>query len=249
MRLAPRKVYSALMIRILLPLVCAALGFAAASCSQSEGPLATPVSPAAAASPAVHGTAAAAIASQSEASAPDADASATSDPQGSPGQSVSDPDPDAPARAPVGRRASTLIGMPVESADGSPLGTVEDIILNPHGQATHLVIAYRADASAASADEMPPGVKAAGAGRRLTAMPWDAAMATLEDGHLVLDSAKLQGAPSFTPGAWPDLDDPAWSAAADTYWRKAVRAAIAAHPGTPIDSTSRGRARPTRDGN
>src|SRR6185312_5357939 len=49
------------MIRIFLPLICAALGLAAASCSQSEGPFApaeTPASP--------HGTAAAAMASPSD---------------------------------------------------------------------------------------------------------------------------------------------------------------------------------------
>jgi hypothetical protein len=64
----------------------------------------------------------------------------------------------------------------------------------------------------------------------------------------VLDDAdKLQGAPSFTPDGWPNLDDPSWSAVSDSYWRKAVRAAIAAHPGAPIDPTARQRGRPTRD--
>ncbi|HEV7137670.1 MAG TPA: PRC-barrel domain-containing protein [Steroidobacteraceae bacterium] len=129
---------------------------------------------------------------------------------------------------PVERRASTLIGMPVVSADGSPIGEVKDIIFDRHGRATHLVISSS------------PGGK-------LTAMPWDAALASMKDGRLVLDGAKLQSAPGFTSDAWPNLDAPSWSAATDAYWRKAVRAAIAAHPGNPIDSTARQRGRRARD--
>ncbi len=131
---------------------------------------------------------------------------------------------------PVERRASTLIGMPVVSGDGSPIGEVKDIIFDRQGRATHLVISSSADG-------------------KLTAMPWDAALAILKDGKLVLDGTKLQGAPGFTADAWPNLDDPRWSAPADAYWRKAVRAAIAAHPGNPIDSTARQRGRRARDNN
>ena len=152
-----------------------------------------------------------------------------------------------PAGTPVERRASTLIGMAVVTTDGSPLGDVKDIILNRQGQTTHLVIAYDAQSGAAAGAMSDGGVAAPGSGRRLTAMPWDAAMASIKDGRLVLDGAKLHDAPSFTADAWPDLDDPSWSAASDAYWRKAVRAAIAAHPGTPIDSTTRRRSRTTRD--
>ncbi|HEX8756414.1 MAG TPA: PRC-barrel domain-containing protein [Steroidobacteraceae bacterium] len=124
--------------------------------------------------------------------------------------------------------------MTVVSGDGSPVGEVKDVIFDRQGRATHLVISSSADG-------------------KLTAMPWDAALAIIKDGKLVLDGAKLQGAPSFRPDAWPNLDDPHWSAKADAYWRKAVRAAIAAHPGNPIDSIARQRGRRTRgsdgDGN
>lgn len=127
------------------------------------------------------------------------------------------------------------------STDGSPLGEVKDIIFDPRGRATHLVIAYGSQPDTAEA----PGENKApsSADAKLTAMPWDAAVASMKDGHLVLDDSKLQDAPSFTPDAWPNLDDPGWSATTDTYWRKAVQAAIAAHPGAPIDSTDRQRAR------
>jgi sporulation protein YlmC with PRC-barrel domain len=238
------------MTRIFLPLICAALGFAAASCSQSEGPFAPAAAPASPrATP--HDTA---LAAMSPASAPKpaasaAGAPASSDPQGS--AAAESPADDTSAGRPAGtsveRRASTLIGMAVVATDGSPLGDVKDIILNRQGQTTHLVISYDAQSGAAAGATSDGGLAASGSGRRLTAMPWDAAMASIKDGRLVLEGAKLHDAPSFTAQAWPDLDDPSWSAASDTYWRKAVRAAIAAHPGTPIDSTTRRRSRTTRD--
>jgi sporulation protein YlmC with PRC-barrel domain len=163
-------------------------------------------------------------------------------------QSAAEANPDAPTNTPTERRASTLIGMAVVSTAGSSLGNVKDIIFDRQGRATHLVIAY-ATTPQANPGALPNDVEGApAADGKLTAMPWDAAMASIKGGQLVLDSAQLQGAPSFTPDAWPNLDDPAWSATADAYWRRAVRAAIAAHPGAPIDSTSRQRARPTRDG-
>lgn len=138
--------------------------------------------------------------------------------------------------------------MAVVSAQGSSLGEVKDIIFDRQGRATHMVIAYAAEPQP-NPGALPNDVAATPTpDGKLTAMPWDAAMASIKGGQLVLDSAQLQGAPSFTPDTWPNLDDPAWSATADAYWRKAVRAAIAAHPGAPIDSTSRQRARPTRDG-
>lgn len=119
--------------------------------------------------------------------------------------------------------------MRVESARGKALGFVRDIIFDRNGRATHLVIAF--------GDE--------GNGGKLTVVPWTAALSSLRDDHLVIDDAKLQAAPSFTPGEWPNIDAPHWSAAADAYWRggtgPAKRRAV-----TPIDSTARTRARSTR---
>jgi PRC-barrel domain len=137
--------------------------------------------------------------------------------------------------------------MAVVSPNGSSLGQVKDIIFDRQGRATHLVISYGAEPQT-NPEALPNDAAAPPANGKLTAMPWDAAMASIKDGQLVVDDAQLQGAPSFAPDAWPNLDDSAWSAAADAYWRKAVRAAIAANPGAPIDSTSRQRVRPNRDG-
>lgn len=249
------------MIRIFLPLICAALGFVAASCSQSGGPFAPSAAPA---SPHrdSHDAASAAMASPSDpqsqgtgspTSATDqapspVQASPPSGSQASTPQSVAEPNQDAPAGTPTDRRASTLIGMSVVAADGSPLGEVRDIVFDRQGRATHFVIAYGPALQAGPAEIPDDGKPAPAADAKLTAMPWDAAVASIKSGRLVLDSAQLQSAPSFTPDAWPNLDDPAWSASADAYWRKAVRAAIAAHPGAPIDSTTRQRGRPARDG-
>jgi hypothetical protein len=134
------------------------------------------------------------------------------------------------------------------STDGSPLGEVKDIIFDRQGRATHLVLAYHSQSDSAPGDSPGDSRPAPSPDAKLTAMPWDAAVASMKDDHLVLDGSKLQDAPSFTPDTWPNLDDPAWSAPADTYWRNAVRAAIAAHPGAPIDSTDRQRGRRSRTG-
>ncbi len=235
------------MIRIFLPLICAALGLAAASCTQSDGsfaPAEAPASP----QPIAHGAASAAMASSPQTSSLDA-GSTSSGSQASDTQSPEEAIPEAPAGMAAERRASTLIGMPVVSTRGDQLGRVKDLIFDRQGRATHVVIAYAAESAAGRAEIPGDGKSASPPDAKLTAMPWDAAMASIKDDRLVLESAKLQGAPSFTPDAWPNLDDPAWSATTDTYWRKAVQAAIAAHPGKPIDSTARQRERPTRDDN
>ena len=148
---------------------------------------------------------------------------------------------------PAERRASTLIGMPVIATDGSPVGQVKDIIFDRQGRATHVVIAYGMEPATGPAAIPDDGKPTSSSDGKLTAMPWDAALASIKEGRVVLDNAKLQSAPSFAPDAWPNLDDPSWSASTDTYWRKAVRAAIAAHPGNPIDSTERQRGRRARE--
>lgn len=235
------------MMRIFLPLILAALGLAAASCSQSEAPFA-PTGASAPPQPAPHGAAAAAMPDPTDPQ-PATSAQEASTPS-APQASASQPKADASAdeSMPAERRASTLIGMVVVSADGSAVGVVKDIIFDRQGRATHMVIAYGAEPRTGPAEMPDDGKPASNSAGKLTAMPWDAALASIKDGRLVLDSAKLQGAPSFTPGTWPNLDDPGWSASTDTYWRKVVRAAIAAHPGNPIDSTTRQRGRPARDG-
>ena len=230
------------MIRIILPLICAALGFAAASCSQSEGPPAPAAEAPASPLQPTHDAASTMTSPVDPEHAPPSDAPSTT--PASP--STTDSTPDVPSGTPTERRASTLIGMAVVGTDGSSLGHVKDIIFDRQGRATHLVIAYgtQSQTPAALPNDGTAGPTPDG---KLTAMPWDAAMASIKDGQLVLDSAQLQAAPSFAPGTRHNLDDPDWNAPADAYWRKAVQEAIEAHPGAPIDSPSRSRDRPDRD--
>lgn len=129
-----------------------------------------------------------------------------------PAAPASTPQP-AAAGSPGARRASRLISMPVQSDAGQPLGTIDDIVFDPHGRATHLVVNFSG---------------------KLVAIPWRIAVASIHGGILVLSQKRLEGAPGFARGAWPDLSDPSWSAAADAYWT------------VPVDSTSRSRERPDR---
>jgi sporulation protein YlmC with PRC-barrel domain len=241
------------MIRIFLPLICAALGLAAASCSQSEGPFA-PAETTASSSPVSDGTASAAMASPSDpahatgtaADGPSADGNASAPPATpSTPESAASASPEASTSTPAARRVSTLLGMAVVSADGSPLGKVKDIIFDPSGRATHLIVAY---ASGPGPEEIPEGKQKLEADGRLIAVPWDTAVARITDGKLVLDGSKLQSAPSFAANEWPNLQDPAWSASADAYWRKVAPTPMSARRNAQIDSTARLRARPTRDG-
>ena len=142
-------------------------------------------------------------------------------PQGSdfiPGASRAPAAPASAAQSPApgplaARRASTLLSMPVQSDAGQPLGTIEDIVFNARGRATHVI------------------VNSAGT---LVAIPWRIAMPRIHGGILMLNQARLSGAPSFTPGTWPDVSVPSWSATADAYWT------------TPVDSMSRSRTRSGR---
>lgn len=235
------------MIRIFLPLIGAALGLATASCSQSEGPFAPAEAPASQ-HPASHDAASAAMATPPDSPQVQGAPATPSDsqPSVSASQAATDAGTNAiSARAP--QRASVLIGMPVVSTAGSPLGQVKDIVFDPQGRATHVVIAYDTQSQTGPA-EIPEGKLEATPDGKLTAVPWDTVVACIQGGRVVLDGSKLASAPSFTPDEWPNLNDPAWSATADAYWRKVAQPAVAAHPHAPIDSTARLRARPARDG-
>jgi sporulation protein YlmC with PRC-barrel domain len=292
------------MIRIFLPLICAALGLAAASCRQSEGAFAPTEAPASPRSTS-HDAAPAAMASPGHTARADgtarntlaADGSATGTSPSVPVIAQSSPKPSAPpadqppsadqsvpadqsppadpsssadqgpassasssttaasastsAKASAStlaeHRASKLIGMPVTALDGTPLGKVKDVIFDPQGRATHVVIAYDTE-PAAGPEEIPEGKPRARPDGKLAAVPWDTAIARINGGKLVLDGAKLESAPSFTAQQWPNLQDPAWSANADAYWRKVAPPPASARRNAQVDSTARLRARPTRDG-
>ena len=140
-----------------------------------------------------------------------------------PAASASTPAPAPPLPA-AAERASTLIGLPVESRAGEPLGTVQDIVFGRNGGATHLIVAPASGRSAST----------------LTPIPWSVALRHLHGGALVFKRHRFTGAPGFAPGQWPALGSADWSAAADAYWSR-----TAGQPFTPVDPTGRSRARPT----
>jgi hypothetical protein len=131
--------------------------------------------------------------------------------------------PTAPLPA-AAERASTLIGLPVESRAGQPLGTVQDIVFGSDGRATHLIVAPASGSSAST----------------LTPVPWSVALRHLHGGALVFKRHRFAGAPGFAPHQWPALASADWSATADAYWSR-----TAGHPVTPVDPTGRSRARPS----
>lgn len=148
-------------------------------------------------------------------------------PGGPPGGAPSAPAvPSAPA-APLpaaAQRASMLLGLPVRARSGAQLGAVFDIVFGNDGQPTHLIVVHTIGGGM-------PGT--------LTAIPWAIAIKHFADGALVVDAQRFAAAPGFAPDAWPKLDSPQWSAAADAYWSQPT-----APPFTPVDPTTRSRARP-----
>ncbi len=135
------------------------------------------------------------------------------------------PPASAPALPAVAQRASTLIGLAVQSHSGQRLGAVLDIVFGAGGAAPHLIVVH------ASGD---------GAPGTLTAVPWKLAIKHLRGGALIFKAKRFADAPAFPPGDWPKLDTPDWSAAADAYWSRTEGPSF-----TPIDPTTRSRARPT----
>ena len=139
------------------------------------------------------------------------------------------PPASAPASAPAlpaaAQRASTLIGLPVQSHSGQRLGAVLDIVFGAEGAAPHLIVVHASGGGA-------PGA--------LTAVPWKLAIKHLRGGALIFKAKRFADAPAFPPGHWPKLDAAHWSAAADAYWSRTEGPSF-----TPIDPTTRSRARPT----
>jgi hypothetical protein len=90
-------------------------------------------------------------------------------------------------------------GMKVQSPAGTPIGTVKDIVPNRNGTAGYVLIMT------------PSGGN--------TAVPYATVAPMIQNGKIVLDSSKLEGAP---PVRASDLQDPSntrWKQQADEYWK------------------------------
>jgi len=115
--------------------------------------------------------------------------------------SKSDPDMSTAGKkrmAEAGVPGKVSAGMKVQSPAGTPIGTVKDVVPKANGQPGYVLITT------------PSGSDAA--------VPFATVAPMIQNGNIVLDSAKLQGAPTVRD---KDLQDPAntrWKQQADQYW-------------------------------
>jgi hypothetical protein len=99
-------------------------------------------------------------------------------------------------------KASSFIGMTVKNLQNDTLGKVDDLAFNPDsGQIAYAVLSVGGFL---------------GLNEKYIAVPLNALTPAPGEDKLFLDADKqrLQNAPGFAKNNWPDLDAPAWSAAA-----------------------------------
>jgi len=89
-------------------------------------------------------------------------------------------------------------GMPVQTASGEPLGTVRDVVPDATGAPGYVLIT------------IPTGGK--------TAVPYSTVASLTREGTIVLDRARLQGAPRVQDSQLQDPSDTRWKTQADHYW-------------------------------
>jgi hypothetical protein len=89
-------------------------------------------------------------------------------------------------------------GMPVQTAAGEPLGTVRDVVPDATGAPGYVLITT------------PTGGK--------TALPYSTVASLTREGSIVLDRARLQGAPRVEDSQLLNPSDTRWKKQADQYW-------------------------------
>jgi len=100
-----------------------------------------------------------------------------------------------------------LMGKDVYNDEAEDLGHVRDLMLDlASGRVRYAVLALSGR----------PGAQ-----DRLLPVPWSALRLDSELRRFVLDidRARLEQAPGFAPGRWPDLDDPRWAGEIDAWYR------------------------------
>ncbi len=94
--------------------------------------------------------------------------------------------------------ATVSAGMPVQTAVGEPLGTVRDVVPDATGAPGYVLIT------------MPTGGK--------TAVPYSTIASLTREGTIVLDRARLRGAPRVEDSQLQNPSDTRWKKQADQYW-------------------------------
>jgi sporulation protein YlmC with PRC-barrel domain len=104
--------------------------------------------------------------------------------------------------------ASTLTRDRVRNRAGEGIGKVEQIMVDiPSGHVAYVVLSFGGFA---------------GIGDKLFAIPWNALRLDEDEHEFVLDIDRntLDNAPGFEKDAWPDMADPAFSAAVHEHYGK-----------------------------
>jgi hypothetical protein len=112
----------------------------------------------------------------------------------------------SPGPGPALMGADTLIGDSVVNASEETLGDIKEIMLDMQtGQVAYAVLAFGGFL---------------GVGEKLFAVPWGALHLDTVNHRFVLnvDKARLQGAPGFDAGAWPDMSDMQWARQIHTFY-------------------------------
>jgi sporulation protein YlmC with PRC-barrel domain len=110
-------------------------------------------------------------------------------------------------------RASQVIGIRVDNADGEHLGKIEDIVFNPtDGHIRYAVLSFGGFL---------------GVGEKFFAIPWKHLRAEAKSGTvgnekfvlvLDVDKSRLKNAPGFDSKNWPDFGNPAYGKSLDEYY-------------------------------
>jgi hypothetical protein len=89
-------------------------------------------------------------------------------------------------------------GMPVQTTSGELLGIVRDVLPNASGEPGYVLITT------------PTGGK--------TAVPYSTASVMTRNGTIVLDRARLEGAPRIQDSQLQNPSDTSWQKKVDQYW-------------------------------
>jgi hypothetical protein len=110
----------------------------------------------------------------------------------------------------VPHRSTEMVGMHVQSARGTDVGTVKDLVLDcASGQVRYVVVAFAFE----------------GYGDKLFALPWgvfDCKAGVGSHEHVFIadiTQEQVAKAPSFTASAWPDFTEVRWVERNETYYR------------------------------
>lgn len=102
--------------------------------------------------------------------------------------------------------ADTLVGNDVYNEEGDDLGEIKEIMLDMHsGRVGYAVLSFGSFL---------------GMGEKLFAVPWDALKLDTEHKRFVLNVEKdrLQQAPGFDRGKWPNMADQSWAKEIHSYY-------------------------------